>query len=141
MFNQHRLYRVFQLINHLRSGAHKEIEVLSRFMETSTRSTYRYIELLKAIGFQIRRDKHGRPYLPSSKRYEIIPLTDDELALLRRQLQALGSDSPLAASVMQKIGQFSDASFRLQDLRNLKLAQHMELINTAMTHKWLRGSG
>ena len=61
--------------------------------------------------------------------------------MIRRQLQALGSDSPLAASVLQKIGQYSDASFRLQDLRDLKLAQHMELINTAMTHKWLRGSG
>lgn len=123
------------MINHLRSGPHKEISLLSSFLETSIRSTYRYIELLKAIGFQVKRDRNGRLYLPTSKRYDYIPLTDDELALIRRQLQGMGTDSALAKSALQKIGQFSDAALRLQDLQDLKLAQNMELINIAMADR------
>jgi hypothetical protein len=52
MFNQNRIYRLFQLINFLKARPAKSIRSIEAFLETSERTAYRYLDLLKDLGFQ-----------------------------------------------------------------------------------------
>ena len=50
MFNQNRIYRLFQLINYLKARPAKSIRSIETFLDTSERTIYRYLELLKDLG-------------------------------------------------------------------------------------------
>ncbi len=53
MFNQNRIYRLFQLINYLKSRPAKSIQSIINYLNTSERTVYRYVELLKDLGFSV----------------------------------------------------------------------------------------
>jgi predicted DNA-binding transcriptional regulator YafY len=49
---QGRMIKLFEMMAALRSGTHR-VEILAAMMDCSTRTIYRYINLLEAIGVQI----------------------------------------------------------------------------------------
>jgi proteasome accessory factor C len=61
--NQHRLYRVFQLIKELQSGENKSCNYLAKTMKVTVRSVYRYLELLEQVGLNVEKDKYGKFFL------------------------------------------------------------------------------
>jgi predicted DNA-binding transcriptional regulator YafY len=63
MYNQHRLYRVFQLIKELQSGENKSCNYLAKTMKVTVRSVYRYLELLEQVGLKVEKDKYGKFFL------------------------------------------------------------------------------
>jgi predicted DNA-binding transcriptional regulator YafY len=63
MYNQHRLYRVFQLIKELQSGENKSSTSLAKTMRVTIRSVYRYLELLEEVGLKVEKDKYGKFFL------------------------------------------------------------------------------
>lgn len=63
MHNQHRLYRVFQLIKELQSGEKKTYQNLSKKLGITVRSVYRYLELLEEVGLKVEKDSYGKLFL------------------------------------------------------------------------------
>jgi predicted DNA-binding transcriptional regulator YafY len=65
MYNQHRIYRVFQLINQLQAGPARSSGSLAKMLGVTVRSVYRYLDLLDQLGFRVEKDAHGKFFLAS----------------------------------------------------------------------------
>ena len=100
MFNQNRIYRVFRLINLLKSSPSKSIKRLSESMEVSERSLYRYLELLHEVGFDIQKDTLNRYYL---KHDQIESFTKEEAELISQSISSNNKNNPLVKSIRTKL--------------------------------------
>lgn len=100
MFNQNRIYRVFRLINLLKSTPAKSIKRLSESMEVSERSLYRYMELLVEVGFEINKDSSNRYYLNHD---HIETFTKEEAELISKSISSNHKNNPLVKSIRTKL--------------------------------------
>ncbi len=100
MFNQNRIYRVFRLINLLKSTPAKSIKRLSESMEVSERSLYRYMELLVEVGFEINKDSSNRYFLDHD---HIESFTKEEAELISQSISSNQKNNPLVKSIRTKL--------------------------------------
>ena len=100
MFNQNRIYRVFRLINLLKSTPAKSIKRLSESMEVSERSLYRYMELLIEVGFEIKKDSSNRYFLNHD---HIESFTKEEAELISQSISSNNKNNPLVKSIRTKL--------------------------------------
>ena len=63
MHNQHRMYRVFYVINQLKTEPAKSTNSLAKALGITVRSVYRYFNLLEEIGFKVQKDERGKFYI------------------------------------------------------------------------------
>ena len=130
MFNQNRIYRLFQLIIFLRARPPKSIRSLSSFLSTSERSTYRYIDLLKGLGFSVEKDRNGRFSIINTDIQ--IPFTEAEVDFLKKTLNNSLKTSKLAKSILEKIDITNEADANSENLYNAHLSKVIEEISIAM---------
>ena len=121
MFNQNRIYRVFQLINFLRARPSKSIKSIMQFLDTSERTVYRYLDMLKDLGFKVERDNGNRIWISSSGNLDIVPFTPQEADYLEKLIKTTGKANTLSESVLSKIHQSSE----LQVSSNLMFKAHL----------------
>ena len=57
MFNQNRIFRVFELINFLKAKPSKGMKTLVSLLDISERSVYRYLDLLAELGIIVLKDE------------------------------------------------------------------------------------
>jgi proteasome accessory factor C len=100
MFNQNRIYRVFRLINLLKSTPAKSIKRLSESMEVSERSLYRYMELLVEVGFEINKDSSNRYFLNHD---HIESFTKEEAEFISQSISSNQKNNPLVKSIRTKL--------------------------------------
>jgi proteasome accessory factor C len=100
MFNQNRIYRVFKLINLLKSSPAKSIKRLSESMEVSERSLYRYMELLVEVGFELQKDSSNRYYLNHD---HVESFTKEEAEFISQSISSNQKNNPLIKSIRTKL--------------------------------------
>jgi proteasome accessory factor C len=100
MFNQNRIYRVFRLINLLKSSPSKSIKRLAESMEVSERSLYRYMDLIMEVGFEIQKDTLNRYYLNHD---HIESFTKEEAEFISLSISANQKNNPLVKSIRNKL--------------------------------------
>ena len=89
MFNQHKIYRVLQLITQLQNKPSKSVRFMANFLECTERTTYRYIDLLKQLGFDIQKDEHNKFFILSDKDSDDI-FTKEEAGYLIEMIKTVG---------------------------------------------------
>ena len=57
MLNQRKILRVLQLIATLEVQPSKSIQHLAKLLETTDRTVYRYLDLIRACSFDLQRDQ------------------------------------------------------------------------------------
>lgn len=129
MFNQNRVYRLFQLIVFLKARPPKTIRSISSFLNTSERTAYRYLDLLKEIGFIVEKDIYGRYTIANNDTQ--VPLTLVEIDFLKKLLTSNKSHK-LAKSILQKIGTHNEASANGENIYNAHLSKIIEQLSVAM---------
>lgn len=103
MFNQNRIYRVFQLIHFLKAKPAKSIRSVMQFLDTSERTVYRYLDMLKDLGFKIEKDNSNRIWIPTNGNTEVVPFTEQEADFIEKLIKTAGKSNTLAESVLQKV--------------------------------------
>lgn len=101
MYNQHRIYRVFRLINYLKSKPPKNHSSLAQLLEVTERSVYRYLDLLEQLGFEIHKTPQGGLYIDREE--SEVGLTQQEKQHIARLVQNSNSKSPLNESILGKL--------------------------------------
>jgi predicted DNA-binding transcriptional regulator YafY len=132
MFNQNRIYRLFQLINYLKARPAKSIRSIEAFLETSERTAYRYLDLLKDLGFKIEKDSNNKHFIAATSEIENIPFTPQEADYLKKLIVSAGKNNKLADSVLQKIQQSSELKLGADSLFKAHLAKIVEQISIAI---------
>lgn len=126
MFNQERIFRVFQLITALKRLPHKSIEELMVLLETSQRSTYRYFDLLRELGYDLQKDAEKRWFIADEGLSDLETFTHEENAYLRSLIKNYGDDSPAKQILLQKIALNSDSVIVSEDLKKIQLTKILE---------------
>ena len=60
--NQYRMLRVIKLIDFLKIKA-RPINAMSRYLEISERSIYRYLKMYEQLGYQVQKDKYNKYFI------------------------------------------------------------------------------
>ena len=134
MFNQNRIYRVFQLINFLRSKPSKSPKALAGLLDISERSVYRYIDLINQLGFEVKKTEVGRFYIDSDQEDQI-PFTAQEVDYLSKMIKTVGKKNTLAQSVLQKIGQHTEHQVAARNIYDANLGKIIEQLSIAIQEK------
>jgi proteasome accessory factor C len=132
MYNQNRIYRLFQLINYLKSRPSKSVRSIESLLETSERTVYRYLDLLKDLGFTIEKDSNNKIFIASSDDTDLIPFTAQEAEYMKMLILSAGKENQLAHSVLQKVQQSSEIQVGANTLFKAHLSKIVEQISVAI---------
>jgi len=132
MFNQNRIYRLFQLINFLKARPAKSMRSIETFLDTSERTVYRYLDLLKDLGFHLERDSNNKLFIAVNSDTDLIPFTAQEADYLKKLILSTGKESQLAHSVLQKIQQTSELQLGSDSIFKAHLSKIIEQISSAI---------
>jgi proteasome accessory factor C len=131
MFNQHKIYRVLQLITLLQNKPSKSVRFMANFLECTERTTYRYIDLLKQLGFEVQKDEHNRFFILSDKDTDDI-FTKEESGYLIEMIKTVGRENKLQQAVLKKIYLKTEASYQAKSLFKAHLSKLVEKINKSI---------
>lgn len=132
MFNQHKIYRVLQLITLLQNKPAKSIRFMANFLECTERTAYRYIDLLKQLGFDIQKEEHNKFFIVSDIQTD--GFTIEETSYMVEMIKTVGKDSKLKDSVLKKIYLKSEVSEQANSILKAHLSKLVEKINFAINN-------
>lgn len=131
MHNQNKIFRVLQLIQLLQDQP-RTIAQLSEALEATERTVYRYLDLLRELGFMVKKESNGKYFIKHPDKSYFSP---EELFFLTQLLQNTSRKSILARSILKKITvRFSDEELDLEDLQ-YRAGQHLVILLEALQKK------
>jgi predicted DNA-binding transcriptional regulator YafY len=135
MYNQHKILRVFQLINLLKSKPAKSIRTLAKTLEIESRSVYRYFDLLRELGFQLEKDSFNRLSISDNEMEDGFMFTAEESVWLKELISTLGNGHPLRDGLLKKLYVNSEIKIQGQQLFKAHLSKLVEQANQAIQLK------
>ena len=135
MFNQHKIHRVFRLINFLRAQPPKTLRGVAAFLDTSERTVYRYVDMLNDLGFEVHKDNNGKLFIPAPGDQNGSGFTEEESAYLKQLLHAAGGQHVLSQSILAKIEGNGDLRKGTEAAFRVHVARNIELLNLAIAQK------
>lgn len=131
MYNQNKIYRVLQLITLLQNKPTKSIRFMANFLECTERTAYRYIDLIKQLGFDVQKDGHNKFFIFNKKSYDKY-FTNDEATFLIEMLKTIGNDNILKDSILEKIYLKSEVANQATSLFKAHLSKLVEKLKIAI---------
>jgi predicted DNA-binding transcriptional regulator YafY len=134
MLNQHKILRVLQFISFLEQEPSKTVVQLASLLDTTDRTVYRYLDLVKECGFDLQRDKINRFFIVND-RSNGVRFTPEEADFLKQLVLTNGRKSKLKDAVLSKIYLSSDAAIVAGHLINVKNGKIVERLSLAIANK------
>jgi proteasome accessory factor C len=135
MYNQHKILRVFQLINLLKSKPAKSIRTLAKTLDIDNRSIYRYFDLLRELGFQLEKDTYSRFCILSDDCEEEFMFTAEESVWLNELISTSGKDNILKDAILKKLYVNSEIKIQGKQFFKAYLSKLVEQANIAIKTK------
>jgi proteasome accessory factor C len=132
MLNQHKILRVLQLISLLQKEPTKSIRFMSGFIESTERTVYRYLDLIKELGFELERDQNKRYFIKGGLYDEAESFTNEEVALLKELLLSSAKQSKIKDSVLKKIYFKSEIAVHGNHILNAHLGKIVQKLSLAI---------
>jgi predicted DNA-binding transcriptional regulator YafY len=134
MLNQHKILRVLQLITYLQEKPNKSIQQLSLFLDTTERTVYRYLDLLRECGFNLHKDAGQRFFIEKEDK-DGVHFSQEEAQFLKELVLTTGKKSKLKDAVLSKIYLGSELPMVANHLLNAKNGKIVERLSKAMINK------
>ncbi len=120
------------MINYLKARPAKSVRSIESFLDTSERTVYRYLDLLKDLGFTIERDSNNKIFIATTADFDLIPFTPQEAEYMKMLILSAGKENQLAQSVLLKIQQSSEIQIGADSLFKAHLSKIVEQISIAI---------
>ena len=133
MHNQHKILRVLQLITLLKKEPAKSIRFLAGVLESTDRTVYRYLDLIKELGFELHKDHNNKFQIVGGDEYQQISFSNEEVQLLRDLVMTTGKDNKLRDSLLQKIYLQSELAIQGNQILKANLGKMVEKINSSIS--------
>lgn len=133
MHNQHKILRVLQLITLLKKEPAKSIRFLAGVLESTDRTVYRYLDLVKELGFELHKDHNNKFQIVGGDEYQQISFSNEEVLLLRDLVMTTGKDNKLKDSLLQKIYLQSELAIQGNQILKANLGKMVEKINSSIS--------
>ncbi len=135
MLNQHKILRVLQLIALLKKSPPKSIKNIATILANTDRTIYRYLDLIKELGFDLQRDAYNKYYIAGSDTSSDLAFTKEEAKFLTTLLKTAAKDHVLKDTILKKIALKSEISLHAEDLLKAHLGKVVEDITKAIASK------
>jgi proteasome accessory factor C len=135
MYNQHKILRVFQLINLLKAQPAKSIRQLAKTLEVDSRTIYRYFDLIREIGFDAEKDAFNRYFIQSEEKEDDFRFTAEENTFIKELLLTLGQNSPFKDSILKKLMLNSDVKMQSKQILKAHLSKLVGQIGEAIKNQ------
>lgn len=132
MYNQNKILRVLQLISLLKKEPAKSIRFLAGILESTDRTVYRYLDLVKELGFELQKDQNNKFLIIGGGDFETVSFSNEEAALLRDLVLSTGKDSKLKDALLQKIYLQSELAIQGNHILKANLGKMVSTVNTAI---------
>jgi proteasome accessory factor C len=132
MHNQHKILRVLQLISLLKKEPSKSIRFLSGILESTDRTVYRYLDLVKELGFELNKDENNKFLIIGNDDFETVSFSNEEASLLRDLVLSTGKESKLRDTLLQKIYLQSELAIQGNHILKANIGKMVTKINTAI---------
>jgi proteasome accessory factor C len=132
MYNQNKILRVLQLISLLKKEPAKSIRFLSGILESSERTVYRYLYLVKELGFELQKDQNNKFLIIGNDDFETVSFSNEEASLIRDLVLTTGKESKLKDSILQKIYLQSELAIQGNHILKAQLGKMVTIINSAI---------
>jgi predicted DNA-binding transcriptional regulator YafY len=132
MHNQHKILRVLQLISLLKKEPAKSIRFLSVILESTDRTVYRYLDLVKELGFELQKDQNNKFLIIGNDDFETVSFSNEEASLLRDLVLSTGKESKLKDTLLQKIYLQSELAIQGNQILRANIGKMVTKINTAI---------
>lgn len=126
MYNQNRILKVLKAIALLKTQPPKSVKLLAKQLETTDRTVYRYIDLIKELGFEIKKDTSNRVFIASKINEESTIFTQEEAVFLKNLILQFGNSHILKDSVLRKINIDTEIHDMGEQLRNVHIGSIIE---------------
>jgi predicted DNA-binding transcriptional regulator YafY len=103
MLNQHRILRVLKLVRYLRGEPAKGMKQIAWYLKTSERTVYRYLDMLRDLGFELHRDPTTNRVKIVGSHQDLLPFTPQENQFMAQVIRSAAMNHPLADSVLSKL--------------------------------------
>jgi proteasome accessory factor C len=134
MLNQRKILRVLQFISYLEQRPPKAVNQLAEMLETTERTVYRYLDLIRECGFDLQRDKYTRFFIHNDT-VQGIRFSKEEAEYLKQLVLTTGKRNKLKDSVLSKIYLASDVNIVAGHLVNAKNSRVVERLAQAIANK------
>jgi len=134
MSNQKKILRVLQFISYLEQKPSKSIQSIASILETTERTAYRYLDLIRDCGFNVHKDNYNRYFIESGAPSGLL-FTSEEAAFLKQLVLTVGSENKLKDSILSKIYIGSDLKIVASHLLNAKNGRIVERLAEAIALK------
>ena len=135
MLNQHKILRVLQLISLLKKEPAKSIRFMAGFIESTERTVYRYLDLIKELGFELERYQNKRYYIIGDILDDSDVFTDEEVVLLRELLLSSAKDNKLKDAILKKIYFKSEMAVHGNNILNAHLGLIIQKISISIENE------
>jgi proteasome accessory factor C len=99
---QARLLRVLNIISMLKEN-HWPVTTLSRKVDMTQRTLYRYLRLIESVGFPLEKDFQNRYFIVANDAEQSAHFTIEELAVLKKLISTGMSRNPLKGQLLRKL--------------------------------------
>ena len=134
MLNQRKILRVLQFISYLEQRPPKAVNQLAEMLETTERTVYRYLDLIRECGFDLQRDKYTRFFIHNNTA-QGIRFSTEEAEFLKQLVLTTGKRNKLKDAVLSKIYLASDVNIVAGHLVNAKNGRIVERLAQAIADK------
>ena len=110
MHNQNKLLRLLQLISVLQASPAKTMKTIAKLIGSTERTVYRYLDLLKAVGFNVEKDSNRKVYIDNGNLDIKQTFTAAEIKLIQESIKVVAKGSPLKDSIIQKLSLNNEAA-------------------------------
>ena len=135
MHNQNKLLRLLQLISVLQASPAKTMKTIAKLIGSTERTVYRYLDLLKAVGFNVEKDSNRKVYIDNGNLDIKQTFTAAEIKLIQESIKVVAKGSPLKDSIIQKLSLNNEAALAGNNLLKVHLSNLVEKVTKGIQER------
>ena len=135
MHNQNKLLRLLQLISVLQASPAKTMKNIAKLIGSTERTVYRYLDLLKAVGFKVEKDSNNKIYIDNGSLDIKQMFTSEEIKLIQESISVVAKKSPLKDSIIQKLSLNNEVSLAGNNLLKVHLSNLVEKVTKGIQER------
>lgn len=135
MNEQQKIFRVLRLIGLLADKPSRTVKELSKIVEASEKTVYRYLELLEELGYHVDKDQRNAYFIFESEPSDPSSFEPEELQLLNQLIGAIEGENPLKESLRKKLYLSSTLVPLSEELVDKHMAKIVQRLSNAIEEK------
>jgi predicted DNA-binding transcriptional regulator YafY len=108
---------------------------IAKLIGSTERTVYRYLDLLKAVGFNVEKDANHKVYIDNGSLDIKQMFTAEEIKLIQESIKVVAKTSPLKDSIIQKLSLNNEAALAGNNLLKVHLSNLVEKVTKAIQER------